>query len=120
MIDIAYVEYSTICCVGSGPGCVAIGQIFEIMVIKNAGLPESDEARKYKYRLVFSGDRLVDQSFEKAIFQDLGSNPASLKSNKTFDLHGITMGHVIQQAGAELAYIQAELKGPPTWVMLPQ
>ena len=40
--------------------------------IKNAELPEGDKRRKYKYRLVFSGDRVVDQSWEKAHMERYG------------------------------------------------
>ena len=97
---------------------IHIGRVFGIMVIKNSELAE--EFRKFKYRLVFSGDRVVNQSWEKALFQDLGSSPASMESGKCVDMHGSTPGHVVQQADAEQAYIQADLKGPTTWVLLPE
>ena len=41
-------------------------------------------------------------------------------SGKTIDAHGSLPGHVVQQADAEQAYIQADLQGPTTWVMLPE
>ena len=99
---------------------IHIGQVFGIMVIKNSELPVGDPKRKYKYRLVFSGDRAVTESWQRALFQDNGSNPASMESGKTIDAHGSLPGHVVQQADAEQAYIQADLQGPVTWVMLPE
>ena len=44
-------------------------------MLKNAELPEGSPARKYKGRVVFQGNRVVNQNWETAIFQDLGSAP---------------------------------------------
>ena len=99
---------------------IHIGEVFGIMVIKNSELQVGDPKRKYKYRLVFSGDRVVNESWQRAMFQDQGSNPASMESGKTIDGFGSLPGHVVQQADAEQAYIQADLQGPTTWVLLPQ
>ena len=90
------------------------------MVIKNSELPEGDPKRKYKYRLVFSGDRVVTESWQMALFQDQGSNAASMESGKTIYFYGSLPGHHIEQADAEQAYIQAALQGPTTWVLLPE
>ena len=57
---------------------IHFGRVFGIMVVKNSELPVDDERRKYKYRLVFQGDRAVDQSWGTALFKDLGSAPASM------------------------------------------
>jgi len=87
--------------------------------LKNAELPEGSAARKYKGRVVFQGNRVVNQNWETAIFQDLGSAPATMEAGRAADCYGCMPGHVITVADAEQAYVQAELKGNPTWVALP-
>ena len=52
--------------------------------------------------------------------QDPKANPASMEFGKTIDFHGSLPGTVVEQADAEQAYIQADLKGPTTWVLLPE
>ena len=90
------------------------------MVVKNSELPEGDERRKYKYRLVFQGDRAVDQNWEVAIFQEVGSSPATMEASRACDCHGCIDGNDIEQADVEQAYVQALLEGPETWVQIPR
>ena len=47
------------------------------------------------------------------------SSPATLQAAKAVDFFVCLLGHVIEIADAEQAYIQAEMKGDPTWVCLP-
>ena len=96
---------------------IHMGRVFGIMVEKNY---ESVEHRKIKYRVVFQGNNVVTQNYEAAMFQDLGSQPASMEAGKATDAYGCIQGHAIQQADAEQAYIQADLEGADTWVMLPE
>ena len=98
---------------------VDFGYVFGICVLKNAELPEGSLARKYKGRVVFQGNRVVNQNWETAIFQDLGSAPATMEAGRAADCYGCMPDHEITIADAEQAYIQAELKGNPTWVALP-
>ena len=51
---------------------------------------------------------------------DQGSAPATMEAAKYCDAYGLLAGHDIMQADAEQAYVQAELKGPPTYVVLPE
>ena len=95
------------------------GYVFGICVLKNAELPEGSAARIYKGRVVFQGNRVVNQNWETAIFQDLGSAPATMEAGRAADFYGCLPDHSITVADAEQAYIQAELKGNPTWVALP-
>ena len=69
---------------------IHMGRFFGIMVEKNHELSKDDEHRKFKYRVVFQGNNVCTQGFESAIFQDLGSSPASMEASKnirTFALH---------------------------------
>ena len=82
---------------------IHLGRMFGIMVEKNHELPKDDPNRKYKYRVVFQGNNVFDQDYEAAIFQDLGSSPASMEASKNIDCYGCFPGHDIEQADAEQA-----------------
>ena len=42
-----------------------------------------------------------------------------MAASKTVDAFGLQKGFIVQQADAEAAYTQTEIKGTPTWVRLP-
>ena len=93
--------------------------MFDICVEKNAELAEKDPRRKFKGRVVFSGDRVKDQNWDHAMFQELSSCPATMQAAKAADTYGLMPNHVVMQADAEQAYTQAKLGGTPTWIRLP-
>ena len=94
-----------------------MGYLFGICVEKNSELGASQ--RKFKYRVVFQGNRVIDQNYEAAIFQDLGSTPATLEASRVADALGDQDSWAAEVVGAEQAYVQADMKGTPTWVCLP-
>ena len=98
---------------------VHMGYLFGICVEKNSELDINDPTRKFKGRVVFQGDRVVNQNYDAAMFQDLGSAPATMEAAKIADFYGCAPRHCIEVADAVQAYIQAEMKGTPTWVCLP-
>jgi hypothetical protein len=98
---------------------VHFGYLLGLCFEKGSELPEGHPDRKFKGRFVFQGDRVVNQDWEVALFQDLGSNPASLEAARACDASGCAPGHATQIADAPAAYIQADLKGTPRWVHLP-
>ena len=69
---------------------------------------------------MFQGDRVVNQNFEVALFQDLGSSPATLDASRACDAVGCAPGNTTEIADAPAAYLQADLKGSPCWVHLPE
>ena len=93
---------------------VHIGYLFGLCVEKNSELADGDPNKKYKYRVVFQGNRVVNQNWEAALFQDLGSSPATMEASRAADAYGCAPGHDIEIADAEQAYIQAELRGADT------
>ena len=97
-----------------------MGRIFGITVEKNHVLKKEDKNRKFKYRVFFQGNKVCTQDFESAIFQDLGSWPASMEASKKIGCYGCSPGHSTQQADAEQAYVQAELIGTETWAAIPE
>jgi hypothetical protein len=100
---------------------VHVGNIFEIVVEKGAELPVGHPGRKFKGRVAFQGNRVKDQNYDQAMFAELGSCPATMEAGKAADTYGLFMGHTVEQADAEQAYVQAKLGGEtPTWVRLPR
>ena len=96
---------------------VHLGHLAGICVEKNSEM--EIEHRKYKGRVVFLGNSVVDQFHDEATFRDMGSTPATLEAAKAADFYGCFPGHVIETANGEQAYVQAEMKGTPTWICLP-
>ena len=99
---------------------IHIGKLFGICVEKGSELPDGDERKKYKYRVVFQGTRVIDQNIDEAQFQDLGSAPATVEASRLCILKGLLPGNKIEQADAMQAYIQAELGGTETCVEIPE
>ena len=97
-----------------------VGRVFGVCVEKNVDLPADNPNRKYKGRVVFQGNQVLDQNWDVAMFQELSSCPASLEAAKTADVYGLSPGNCLQQADAEQAYTQSKLRGTPTWVRLPR
>ena len=52
---------------------IHLGKLLRICVEKGAELDDDDPRKKYKYRVVFQGNRVVDQNMDEAQFQDMGS-----------------------------------------------
>ena len=99
---------------------VHIGSLFGICVEKNYELDKGDARRKFKGRVVFQGNNVRDQNFDVAIFQDLGSAPATMEAARVADWYGRLPGHALHAADAEQAYIQADIRGTETWILLPE
>ena len=69
---------------------IHIPRLFGICVEKGSELPADDERRKFKYRVVFQGNQVVTETWEVAIFQDMGSAPATMEAGKRTDAYGIS------------------------------
>ena len=54
----------------------------------------------YKGRAVFQGNNVRDW----AIFQELGSCPATMEAARCVDAYGLLPGHAVEQSDAEQAY----------------
>ena len=113
-------EWSTLARAARETGeTIHVGRVFELCTEKGSELPDGDPDKKYKGRSVFQGNEVKDEHWDAAIFQELGSSPAQLSAVKVCDWYGLLKGHGTMQADAEAAYINAELKGPKTYVRLP-
>ena len=69
---------------------------------------------------MFQGNNVWNQNWEWAVFDELGSNPATMQATKVCDCYGLLPGHSAQQADARQAYTQTVLGGVKTWVELPR
>ena len=79
---------------------VQFGRVHGICVEKNAELPEGHPNRKFKGRVVFLGNRVVNQDYESDTFADLGNAPANLESGRLADCYGSVPGHGSEVADA--------------------
>ena len=96
---------------------------------KGSEFPEGDERRYFKYRVVFQGNQVKDQNWEVAMFSETASTPATLEASRIADIYSCFTGsrtidgkpvkHTMQSRDVEQAYLQAELKGSDTYIMLP-
>ena len=71
---------------------IHIGKLFGICVEKGSELADDDERKKYKYRVVFQGNRVVDQNMNEAQFQDMGSAPATVEAARMCILKRLAQG----------------------------
>ena len=86
--------------------------------VKTPELKEDDKNRKFKGRVVFQGNRVLDTSWEAAMFQELSSCPATMQAAKAADCYGLVPGDHVMQADAEMAYTQSLLGEVKTWVRI--
>ncbi len=90
-------------------------------VEKNCELPETDDLHKFKGRVVFQGNQVKDDNYEAAMFQEMGSAPATMEAIKSCDFYSLLPGHIGQQSDAESAYTQSKLSSfVKTWVRIPR
>ena len=62
---------------------------FGLCVEKGSELRGDDERKKYKYRVVFQGNKVVDQNLNEAQFQDIGSAPATVEAARMCIMKGL-------------------------------
>jgi len=108
-----------------------VASLMEVDVEKNSELPDEDPRKKMKCRVVYRGDATKDEMGMAAIFNELGSAPATMEATKAADTYGLFEGHTTQTSDAEMAYTQAKLATTlkqadgsivalETWVRLPK
>ena len=98
---------------------VHLGRVFPLLTVKGSELPL--DKQKVKGRLVFGGNSVTTSDWnQEAQFQDLGSAPAAMTAYRVAVALGHSNGNIIQQADAETAYIQSELTGHATYVIIPE
>ena len=72
-------------------------------------MPDNNPERTVNGRYVFQGNLVKDEHQEAALFNELGSSPATLEGSKAVDCEGSFPGHSEDQADAMQAYTQALL-----------
>ena len=84
-----------------------------------------------KCRVVYRGDNTKDELGLAAVFNELGSAPATMEASKSADTFGLLPNHSSETGDAEMAYTQAKLQESlkladgnvvqlATWVRLPK
>ena len=72
--------------------------LFAFCSEKDSELPPDHPSRKFKGRVVFEGNRVVDENHQAALFRVLGAAPANMESSRVVDAFSLLPGHVLQQA----------------------
>jgi hypothetical protein len=98
---------------------IRMGMVFQICVGEDSETEKEERLRKWKGRVVFRGNDVVDANWDVAMFQELGSAPATMVAAKFCDLYSLLRDHVNENADATQAYTQSLLGGTKTWVSLP-
>jgi hypothetical protein len=97
-----------------------MGMVFQICVEADSETEKQEWLRKWKGRVVFHGNDVVDKNWDVAMFQDLGSAPATMVAAQFCDLRGLLRGRITENADATQAYTQFLSGGTKTWVSLPR
>ena len=63
---------------------------------------------------------MPNQNWGNAVFADLGSSPSSMEVGRLVDTFGLRPRYDTQQSDAVQAYLQAKIRGKPTWISLPR
>jgi hypothetical protein len=100
------------------PNC-HFARLFAIVGIKN--YEQAVEHHKWKGRIVVSGDKIRTATGEWAIFQELGAVPSTMTACRAIlAIFALYDGLTLLQSDCVRAYVQAELRGTPTFVRLPR
>ena len=93
-------------------------RIFPIIGIKNF---EDELMRIFKGRIVLSGDKIKTATGTWAVFQELGTIPATMTACRIIlAVCALIKDARILQTDCTAAYTQAEMTGPPTYIRLPK
>ena len=90
---------------------VHVAKMFDICVVKGAELDDKDPRNIFKGRGVLDGSWVKDGNCDVALLNEMGSSPAIMQAGKAVDVFGLQPGYSIEQADAEAAYTQCDLKG---------
>ena len=95
-------------------------RLFAILGIKH--YEEADESlHSWRARCVLSGDAIKTATGDWAMFNELGSVPANMTACRCLlAAYCMTEDALLLQSDCIKAYVQAEMKGPPTFVRLPR
>ena len=62
-----------------------LGYLFGICTKKNSEQPLGHPPHKFKGRVVFQGNRVFNQDWQRAVFEDLGNAPATMDAPRAAD-----------------------------------
>ena len=94
-------------------------RIFAIVGIKH--YEQSKEHHKWKGRIVLSGDKIKTATGDWAVFAELGNVPSTMSACRALlSVFAVTEDLILLQSDCVRAYVQAVLKGPPTFIRLPK
>jgi hypothetical protein len=86
----------------------------------DSGSLKPEHLRTCKGRVVIRGNDVRDETWDVAMFQELGSVPATMVAGTVCDVCGLRNDPIIEQADATQACAQSLLGGTPARVSLPK
>ena len=94
-------------------------RVFAIVGIKH--YEQGEEHHKWKGRIVLSGDKIKTATGDWAVFAELGNVPSTMSACRALlSVFAVTDDLILLQSDCVRAYVQATLKGPPTFIRLPK
>ena len=95
-----------------------VARIFPIFGVKNW---EHAPSRKWKARVVFEGSHVKTATGQWALFHDIGAIPSTMSACRAaLAVYALVPGARLYQSDCVKAYVQALMKGTPTYVRLPK
>ena len=95
-----------------------IARVFPIVGIKHF---EDVSMQKLKGRIVLAGNRVKTATGQWAVFAELGSIPSTMAACRcVLILFALIKGARLLQSDCVRAYVQAEMRGPTTYIRLPR
>ena len=94
-----------------------VAELMTLCGVKHAEL--APEFQKFKGRIVYRGDRVLDEFNNLVFFEETSTTPTGLIALNTSLFWGCLPGHSVSCSDAVQAYLQSELK-EETYVILPK
>ena len=95
-----------------------VARIFPVFGVKNW---EHVPSRKWKARVVFEGSHVKTATGQWALFHDIGAIPSTMSACRAaLAVYCLVPGARLYQSDCVKAYVQALMRGTPTYVRLPK
>ena len=100
---------------------VHIGYVCPLCFEKGSELPKGHPDRKLRARTVFLGNQVVDEYFQEAEMEGLGSAPPAMCDARAIQAASLAPGYVNTISDADSAYLQTWLAAlVATWAAIPK
>jgi hypothetical protein len=100
---------------------VQIGYVCPLCYQKGSELPDGHPDKKYRARTVFLGNQVVDEYFQEAEMEGLGSAPPAMSDARAIQACALFPDYCHMISDADAAYLQTWLQALiDTWAVIPR